>query len=642
MSRADVSLPGGTPEATSRHVRLVRPDGLFVAILGAVAVVCAAFSHGAYYPTAWGLFTIVAVWVIAARVVLGEVRLSPFEVAAVVGLASLAGWIAASSIWGIPERAILEAERTALYVSVLTAACVVLTRRALPALLTGVWAAVSVACGYGLLTRLVPERLGVFDPIGGSRLSEPLGYWNGLGVFAALGALLAVGLAARASTPAVRIAAAASLPLLVTTLYFTFSRGGWIALAAGLLAAIALDVRRLQLVTTALALAPAVAVALVAAYRSPALNVFGASPADAARDGHRLALVVGAAMVLCALVEFVLQLLERRASVDPRLRRGYAIGLVATGLVALLLVFVRFGSPPTLVSRAYEAFAAPPPALHERVSERLFSFSGSGRVPQWRVAWRAYEREPVLGSGAGTYEQSWNELRPAAYKLRNAHSLYLEMLSEVGPVGLALLLAALAIPVLAAIRARRQPLVSATLGAYTAFVVHAGVDWDWELPAVTFVGLLCAATLLVAAREERGRPLSQATRVGVVVSSLAVAAFSVVGVVGNRALANGEAALDAGREALAAEHAREALQWAPWSAQAHRLLAEAQLAGGNAGAARDNLRQAIASDPRDWTLWFALAQTTSGPEGAHALAEARRLNPRSPDIEAYVSANGQP
>ncbi len=183
-----------------RHVRLVRPDGLFVAILGAVAVVCAAFSHGAYYPTAWGLFTIVAVWVIAARVVLGEVRLSPFEVAAVVGLAALAGWIAASSIWGIPERAILEAERTALYVSVLAAACVVLTRRALPALLTGVWAAVSVACGYGLLTRLVPERLGVFDPIGGSRLSEPLGYWNGLGVFAALGALLAVGLAARAST----------------------------------------------------------------------------------------------------------------------------------------------------------------------------------------------------------------------------------------------------------------------------------------------------------------------------------------------------------------------------------------------------------------------------------------------------------
>ena len=251
------------------------------------------------------------------------------------------------------------------------------------------------------------------------------------------------------------------------------------------------------------------------------------------------------------------------------------------------------------------------------------------------------EREPVLGSGAGTYEQSWNELRPAAYKLRNAHSLYLETLSEVGPVGLVLLLAALAIPVLAAIRARRQPLVSATFGAYTAFVVHAGVDWDWELPAVTFVGLLCAATLLVAAREERGRPLSQATRVGVVVSSLAVAAFSVVGVVGNRALANGEAALDAGREALAAEHAREALRWAPWSAQAHRLLAEAQLAGGNAEAARDNLRQAIASDPRDWTLWFALAQTTSGPEGAHALAEARRLNPRSPDIESYVSANGQ-
>ena len=111
---------------------------------------------------------------------------------------------------------------------------------------------------------------------------------------------------------------------------------------------------------------------------------------------------------------------------------------------------------------------------------------------------------------------------------------------------------------------------------------------------------------------------------------------------GNRALANGEAALDAGRETVAAERAREALQWAPWSAQAHRLLAEAQLAGGNA---RGCSRQSAAGDRRRSTRLDAVVRARTDdvrPRRVRdALAEARRLNPRSPEIAAYVSpANG--
>ena len=270
------------------------------------------------------------------------------------------------------------------------------------------------------------------------------------------------------------------------------------------------------------------------------------------------------------------------------------------------------------------------------MNERLFNLSGNNRLLEWRLAWRAYEREPILGSGAGTFEQSWNELRPVPFKVRDAHSLYLETLVETGPVGLGLVLAALGIPILAGIRARRLPVVPATFGAYMAFVVHAGVDWDWELPAVTLVGLLCAATLLVAARGERVWSLPRSVRGGVLVVALAVAAFSVVGLIGNRALADGESALNDGQIAQAADRAQVALRWTPWSAQAHRLLAEAQLATGDLEGARENLREAVAADPRDWTLWFALAQTTPGPEGERALAEARRLNPLSPEIQSYL------
>ena len=320
---------------THPQARLALPTGLLEAALGCVAVAAAAFSHGAYYPTVWGLFTVAAVWVIVVRIVLGDVQLGRLEVATVTALAALAIWVAASSIWGIPERGVLETERILLYVTTLAASCVVLTRKTLPALVTGVWAAVSVACGYGLLTRLFPERLGLFDPLAGYRLSEPLGYWNGLGVFAAMGALLAVGLVARSSASAVRPIAAASLPVLCTTLYFTYSRGAWIALAVGALSAIALDRRRLQLVTSMLVLAPAVVVVLVVAYRSPALNRIDASAADASREGHRLALVLAVAAGLSALIAVVMQPLTRRASSHPRLRRAYATTLVAASLAVL-------------------------------------------------------------------------------------------------------------------------------------------------------------------------------------------------------------------------------------------------------------------------------------------------------------------
>ena len=66
-----------------------------------------------------------------------------------------------------------------------------------------------------------------------------------------------------------RALSAASLVLLVPVLYFTFGRGGWLALAAGIAAAIVIDPRRLQLATTLLVVAPWPALAVWRAYESP-------------------------------------------------------------------------------------------------------------------------------------------------------------------------------------------------------------------------------------------------------------------------------------------------------------------------------------------------------------------------------------
>jgi hypothetical protein len=84
------------------------------------------------------------------------------------------------------------------------------------------------------------------------------------------------GLAVHARTVPGRAAAAAVLAILLTTAYFTFSRGSALAIAAGLLAAIAFDRRRLTLLS---------AVALVALPSAAAVwdRIAGADPEELAR-----------------------------------------------------------------------------------------------------------------------------------------------------------------------------------------------------------------------------------------------------------------------------------------------------------------------------------------------------------------------
>ena len=82
--------------------------------------------------------------------------------------------------------------------------------------------------------------------------------------------------------------------------------------------------------------------------------------------------------------------------------------------------------------------------------------------------------------------------------VRDAHSLYLEILAELGPIGLALLVAALVLPLVALWRVRAWAPAATPAAAYLAWLVHAGIDWDWEVPVTTLVALACAAVLLGA------------------------------------------------------------------------------------------------------------------------------------------------
>jgi tetratricopeptide (TPR) repeat protein len=223
--------------------------------------------------------------------------------------------------------------------------------------------------------------------------------------------------------------------------------------------------------------------------------------------------------------------------------------------------------------------------------------------------------------------------------VRDAHNLYVEVLAELGPIGLALLVFALSVPIFGAIKARRHPLVPTALGAYIAYLVHAAVDWDWEMPAVTLAALFCAVAILVVARP-RGRSLSRRVRITGVTVVAVVAAFAFVGLMGNLAIAASNNAANDSNWRSSASHARSAKRWMPWSSEPWRLQGEAQYVQGNFDAARANFRKAIDKDPNNWLLWADLA--TVGTHGTWR-APARRalaLNPLAPELAEFRNALG--
>jgi hypothetical protein len=309
-----------------------------------------------------------------------------------------------------------------------------------------------------------------------------------------------------------------------------------------------------------------------------------------------------------------------------------ALAAVAIGVAALYASESR-GAWVALAAGAAAALALKLPrpgralGLVVVVAAIVIGVAAAGQSRQRQAYWGTtldlVADEPLLGSGAGTWERGWLRERNKLFAARDAHSLYLETMAELGPLGLALLLAALALPLVAAVRARGTGLVAATSGAYVAFLLHAGVDWDWEVPAVTLAGLACGAGLLASARG----PARVAVRPPALAAVGVLAALAAYGLAGSWALASAREALRAGASERAESRARLASRFEPWSAEAWRLRGEAERSRGDEAAARTSFGTALEKDPRDVEAWRALARVTSGAERQTALERAARLDP---------------
>ncbi len=217
---------------------------------------------------------------------------------------------------------------------------------------------------------------------------------------------------------------------------------------------------------------------------------------------RRAPYLAGAALGMSAVLTVAMSLTSSRGS------------WAALGAALFVLAAGRFRARAALVVAA--GLAAVGVATAFATMPRLLQARGD----YWHAAWHVIERHPLGGSGAGTYDLAW-----AAYgdltrwgEALDAHSLYLETLAELGIVGLVFVLALLA-PAVVAVRSGRLPLgSSAALAGGVAFLVHAGLDWDWEFPAVTVAGIAC----LAAAPPKTGPVLGPRLRVTLLVLEGAV------------------------------------------------------------------------------------------------------------------------
>src|SRR5262245_39688289 len=412
------------------------------AALAAFFVLSVGLTDGGYYGTEY----IKVTTLLAAAAALGLVagfrpRLTRAGVAVLAAMAALMVWTALSSLWASAGAATsLEIRRSALYLVALAATAVVVGFRNRRGFLLGLLAAICVvgATAVGMRTASGAP----VDRLYGTLLEEPVGYPNALGALVAIGAVLAVGLAPVSGGRSRVIGA--TTPFLVFVLGLTGSRGGALALALGLvtLVLLAQPRQRLQIV------------------QGTASGLVIGGAAWAVVEWHELN---GVALFALATATLAAGWIAAGRTL-PRIRSRslLIVGAVVLAATVLLVAF----RPPTA--------------------------STSYRSDYWRAALAEASEHPLLGSGAGSFYLTWLEHRNVELTVRDAHSPYVETLSELGPVGLILVLTLVAVPLAAAVRRRGDPLAATAGAAFLVFAVHAGVDWDWEMPVVTFAGLACA------------------------------------------------------------------------------------------------------------------------------------------------------
>jgi O-antigen ligase len=476
-----------------------------VGLVAAATLAGLGFRNGGFSPAMWSWASLGLAWVAFVTLIIrSPLRPSSLEALTLGSLACLAGWTQVTAMWSVDaSQSVREAERALLYAIGVAAVLVLAVRRPVAQLLGGVLVGITTVACYALLRYLFESGRRLPDPFEGYLLFRPVGYANALGVLAAIGILLALGFVVHEDQRGLRTVSAAALVPLVSTLALTSSRASWLALVAGLGAMLALERQRLRTVGAMVVVSPGLAAAVWLIRRAHLSSVPPLFNTGRAQHLGIAILLLTAGTAVSAQVGL---------AAAGRFQLGRRLALAAGGIAVMAVL-----------------------AVGVLAANSENSYAPSNRSAYWHVAWAEWKDHRILGSGAGTFGHYWQQ-KGTGSGAQDAHNLYLESLAELGPVGAALLVAGLGLPVIAAIKARRHRLVPTAFGAYVVYLLHAGLDWDWEMPVVTLAALFCGAALLIAARGPMSASVTGQTRTLSLAATVAIVALSCAELVANGAI----------------------------------------------------------------------------------------------------------
>lgn len=435
------------------------------ALLLVVALVVAIAAQGAYYGAGQQVVAVVLLLALFAAL-----RARPWSrddaLLAPVGTGTaLAAWAAVSAAVAGDVTAALPVIALLTGVMVVLLAVRRLTRgqrEALAAAVVAVGGLVAAIGWAGVAWRVTPWAL---EDQGLWRAATTLTYANAAaGLLVPLALLAVARLAARPGVPATLTAW-----LLLVGAGATLSRGGALALAVG--AAVLTTLFGLGRI---LRVAGPPTLGAVVALVGLAPSMPASSPPRPALAAAALVVGVGAAVGAARLH-----------------RRQLALALAAAVLAACVVLVVG--------GRAVDAAAT--------VTSTRLTVASPDRAAAARAALRIAAARPLTGTGPDRAVLTWvqNSRRVTS---RYVHNEYLQVLAELGFVGLALLVVLLASSAWTVWRGRPHASSTAvwagSIAGLAALAVHSALDFLWHLPAIPLAGAVLAGLVLPNPIDQEG------------------------------------------------------------------------------------------------------------------------------------------
>lgn len=631
--------------------------------LSAALVLYLALENGGYDPIPRGQVGIIVWWIVGLGVAVGALPVPGRTRAALAALGLLfafAVWTGLAFIWTeSDERTATELTRVVTYLGVLVLGICLVTRRREAArhVLHGVTFALSFVAALGVLSRLhmewfPPNELGRFFP--GfeieRRLAYPLNYSSAVGALAGMTLPLVLGATASARTIPGKALATAALPIVGLALYLATSGTGVAVAVIGLLAFITIAPDRLPKLLI-LATGGLGAALLAMAVEGREALARGLPTQAAEQQGTEVLWIALAVCAVSAAAGTAIAIAVERWERPPGMRMSKRNSLIATAVVIVVTLPIAVAAGvPGQASDRWETFKTRTgggPSGPSAPSTAV-DFKGNGRYQFWVASADAYKSDPWIGTGPGTFEFWWARNGSYSGFVRDAHSLYLENLGELGLVGFLLItgfvLFVLAMGVVRSLLApeeKRIVLAAATAGA-AGFATGAAFDWTWEIAALPVAFMLLAAVAVSGfslrdptrrQRRRSNRIRNRVQRVGFAVASVCALVVIWMPLRGVTSLRNSQA--DAAKGALEAAYreAGDAVNAQPYAASPRMQEAVVLEQQGRLGRATTAAREATRRETTNWRTWLILsrieAERGRAQEATSAYFEAKALNPRS-------------